>query len=97
VSKIDQRPRTTRLQNPLATLLNKAPCFTLRRTRSMTPSGGFSLTTSSRGYAPMPCFATTVTIQRWVLQDLSSLTERTIPVTDNPFNITVAFSPRYWA
>jgi hypothetical protein len=26
--------------------------------------------------------------------DLSSLTERTIPVTGNPFNIKLAFSPR---
>jgi hypothetical protein len=41
--------------------------------------------------------ATTETIQRLGVLDLSSLTERTIPVIDNPFNINVAFSPRYWA
>jgi hypothetical protein len=28
---------------------------------------------------------------------LTSITERTIPETGNPFNINVAFSPRYWA
>jgi hypothetical protein len=31
------------------------------------------------------------------LLDLTSITERTILVTGNPFNITVAFWPRYWA
>jgi hypothetical protein len=36
-------------------------------------------------------------VQRRGLLDLCSLTERTIPVTGNPFSITVAFSPRYWA
>jgi hypothetical protein len=45
----------------------------------------------------MPRFATTVTIQCVGLLDLTSMTERTIPVTGNPFSITVAFSPRYWA
>src|SRR5258708_22826629 len=45
----------------------------------------------------MPCLGTTETIQRIGLLDLTSITERTIPVTGNPFNITVAFWPRYWA
>src|ERR1700737_4775562 len=45
----------------------------------------------------MPCFGTTETIQRIGLLDGTSITERTIPVTGNPFNITVAFSPRNWA
>jgi hypothetical protein len=45
----------------------------------------------------MPCFGTTETIQRAGLLDLTSMTERTIPVTGNPFNMTVAFWPRYWA
>jgi hypothetical protein len=45
----------------------------------------------------MPCLGTTETIQRVGLLDLTSITERTIPVTRNPFNITVAFWPRYWA
>jgi hypothetical protein len=46
----------------------------------------------------MPCLGTTETIQRVGLLDLTSITERTIPVTGNPFNITVASSPpRYWA
>jgi hypothetical protein len=39
----------------------------------------------------------TETIQRIGVLDLSSRTERTIPVTGNPRNITVALSPRYWA
>ena len=45
----------------------------------------------------MPCLDTTVTVQRMGSLDLCSLTARTIPVTGNPFNITVAFWPRYWA
>ena len=45
----------------------------------------------------MRCLGTTVTVHRIGLLDLTSITERTIPVTGNPFNITVAFSPRYWA
>ena len=45
----------------------------------------------------MPCLGTTDTIQRIGVLDVSSRTERTIPVTGNPFNISVAFSPRYWA
>jgi hypothetical protein len=45
----------------------------------------------------MPCLGMTETIQRIGVLDLSSLTERTIPVTGNPRNITVALSPRYWA
>jgi hypothetical protein len=45
----------------------------------------------------MRCLGTTETIQRVGLLGLTSITERTIPVTGNPFNITVAFSPRYWA
>jgi hypothetical protein len=39
----------------------------------------------------------TETIQRIGMLDLSSLIERTIPVTGNPFNIKLALSPRYWA
>ncbi len=45
----------------------------------------------------MPCLGTTETIQRVGLLDLTSITERTIPVTRNPFNITIAFWPPYWA
>ena len=45
----------------------------------------------------MPCPDTTVTVQRTGLPDLFSLTERTIPETGDPFNISVAFSPRYCA
>jgi hypothetical protein len=45
----------------------------------------------------MPCLGTTETIQRIGVLDLSSLTERTIPVTGKPRNITVALWPRYWA
>ena len=45
----------------------------------------------------MLCLGITETIQRVGLLDLTSITERTIPVTGNPFKITVAFSPRYWA
>jgi hypothetical protein len=45
----------------------------------------------------MLCFSTTVTVHRVGLLDLTSITDRTIPVTGDPFNITVAFSPRYWA
>ena len=45
----------------------------------------------------MPCLATTETIQRVGVLDLSSLTDWTIPVTGKPFNINFAFSPLYWA
>jgi hypothetical protein len=45
----------------------------------------------------MTCLGTNVTLQRVKLLYLFSTTERTIPVIGNPFNITVAFSPRYWA
>jgi hypothetical protein len=38
-----------------------------------------------------------VTIQRVGLLDLSSITDRTIPVMVDPVNVNVAFSPRYWA
>jgi hypothetical protein len=34
----------------------------------------------------MPCLGTTVTVHRVGIEDLSSLTERIIPVTGNPFN-----------
>jgi hypothetical protein len=47
------------------------------------------------GYAATPCLGTTETIQRIGSLDLISITERTIPVTGNPFSITVAFWPRY--
>lgn len=39
----------------------------------------------------------TVTDHRVGLLDLSSMIERIIPATGNPFNITTAVSPRYWA
>jgi hypothetical protein len=45
----------------------------------------------------MPRLGITETIQRVGLLDLTSITERTIPVTGNPRSITVVFSPRYWA
>jgi len=45
----------------------------------------------------MPCFGTTLTSQRVGLLDLTSITERTIPVIGNPFNTNLTFSPRYWA
>jgi hypothetical protein len=38
----------------------------------------------------MICLGTTETIQRIGVLDASSRTERTIPVTGNPFNIDVA-------
>ena len=47
--------------------------------------------------AATPCLGTTETIHRIGVLDLSSLTERTIPVTGKPRNITVALWPRYWA
>ena len=49
------------------------------------------------GQAALPCIPTTVTIQRVGPLDLSSITERTIPVMVEPINVNVAFSPRYWA
>jgi hypothetical protein len=39
----------------------------------------------------------TVTVHRVGLLDLTSIIERTIPATANPFNVNIAFSPRYWA
>jgi hypothetical protein len=45
----------------------------------------------------MPCIATTVMIQRLSVPDLSSLTDRTNPVTVAPIKFSVAFWPRYWA
>ena len=47
--------------------------------------------------AAMPCLGTTVTIHRVGLLDLSSLTERIMPVTGTPFKIILNLSPRYWA
>ena len=47
--------------------------------------------------AAMPCSDTTVILHRGVKLNLSSLMDRTIPVTGNPSKITVAFSPRNWA
>jgi len=44
-----------------------------------------------------PYFATTVTIQRLSVLDLSSFTEQTNPVTGDPMSINVAFWPLYWA
>lgn len=48
-------------------------------------------------YAAIPCFETTVTLQRSALPDPTVITEWTIPVTEMPFNVTVAIMPRYWA
>jgi hypothetical protein len=53
--------------------------------------------TASAGGRAMPYFATTVTIQRLSLLDLSSFTEQTNPVTGDPMSINVAFWPLYWA
>jgi hypothetical protein len=64
---------------------------------SMTPTSPAYRNEARGGYAAMPCLDTTVTVQRMGLLDLTSITERTIPVTGNPFNITVAFWPRNWA
>jgi hypothetical protein len=38
-----------------------------------------------------------MTVQRVGVLDLSSLTEQIMPVIGNPFNINLAFWPRYWA
>src|SRR6266403_176560 len=53
--------------------------------------------TSAYRLACAPCLGMTKTIQRVGTLHLSSLTERTTPVTGIPFDINVAFSPRYWA
>jgi hypothetical protein len=45
--------------------------------------------------AVIPCIPMTVTIQRVRPLDLSSITERTIPVTVDPISVNIAFSPRY--
>jgi hypothetical protein len=45
----------------------------------------------------MSCLDATVTVQRPGLLDGCSFTERTMPVTGNPFNITVVVIPRYCA
>jgi hypothetical protein len=45
----------------------------------------------------MPCLSATVTVHRFGLLASTSIIERIIPATGNPFNITTAFSPRYWA
>jgi hypothetical protein len=39
----------------------------------------------------------TVTVHRVGLLDLTSIIERTIPAMGSPFNVNIAFSPRYWA
>jgi hypothetical protein len=39
----------------------------------------------------------TVTVHRVGLLDLTSIIERTIPAMANPFNVNIAFSPRYLA
>ena len=54
-------------------------------------------TTASAGGRAMPYVATTVTIQRLSVLDLSSFTEQTNPVTGDPMSINVAFWPLYWA
>jgi hypothetical protein len=67
-----------------------------RRTPGHCASGSMMPTSETRGgYAAMPCLGTTVTVQRMGLLDLTSITERTIPVTGNPLNITVDFWPLY--
>ena len=45
----------------------------------------------------MLCLGTRVTTHRVVVLDVSSLTDRTIPVNDNPYKNRVALSPRYKA
>ena len=45
----------------------------------------------------MPCLDTTVTVHRFGVLDLSSLTERIMPVTGTLFKTILTFSPRYWA
>ena len=45
----------------------------------------------------MPRLGITVMVQRVAGLDLSSLMDRTIPVTGIPSKTTVAFSPRSWA
>ena len=45
----------------------------------------------------VPFLGTTVTVHRAGQLALCSLTARIIPVTGNPFNISLTFSPRYWA
>jgi hypothetical protein len=62
---------------------------------SMTPTSPAYRNEARSGYAAMPCLGTTVPVQRMGLLDFISITERTIPVTGDPFNITVALSPRY--
>lgn len=52
--------------------------------------------TASVGLSNYPMSAT-LTVHRVGLLDLTSMIERTIPVTGNPSNITTALSPRYWA
>jgi hypothetical protein len=49
------------------------------------------------GQAAMPGLAMTVTIQRVGLLDLTSITERTNPVTRDPFSFKVVFWPRCWS
>jgi hypothetical protein len=93
------RPTDARVKQ---TQIAKAVEF-VRRTPGHCASGSMTPTSlayrnKARGcYAAMPCLGTTVTVQRMGLLDLISITERTIPVTGIPFNITVAFWPRYWA
>jgi hypothetical protein len=40
---------------------------------------------------------TTVTIQRFGLLNLTSMTERTSPVTSDPLTVNVVFWPRCWS
>jgi hypothetical protein len=67
-----------------------AACCTLREI-SWVAAQGLDL-----GISTYPMSAT-VTVHRVGLLDITSIIEPTIPATGNPFNITIAFSPRYWA
>ncbi len=50
------------------------------------------------GQAAMRGLSTTVTIQRvGLLPDLTSMTERTNPVTSNPSTVKAVFRPRCWS
>ncbi|HXN67383.1 MAG TPA: hypothetical protein VN926_06960 [Bradyrhizobium sp.] len=49
------------------------------------------------GQAASLGLATTVMIQRVGLLDFTSMTERTNPVTSDPFTVTFVFWPRCWS
>jgi hypothetical protein len=45
----------------------------------------------------MLCIAMTVMIHRLGVLDLTSITDRTMPVIVDPINVNCALPPRYWA